>query len=138
MSIIHNRKTIAKITKLLVENDDFISNNTCQHFISWRNMKRYRKNKPNVYNQLLFEFIKKFSQNSNNNYVCKSCNCMLKISKDITESFQIGSTNILAINLSTESSLENLRQYEKYKYSIKNIGLKCNLILKAQLLVILI
>lgn len=104
-----------------LENDDFISNNTCQHFISWRNMKRYRKNKPNVYNQLLFEFIKKFSKNSNNNYVCKSCNYMLNISKDITESFQIGSTNILAINLSTESSLENLRQYEKYKYSIKNI-----------------
>jgi hypothetical protein len=105
----------------VLDNDNFISNHTCQHFISWNNMKKYRKNKPNIYNQLLFEFIKKFAKNSNNNYVCKSCNYMLNISKDITESFQVGTTNILAINLTTESSLENLRQYEKYKYSIKNI-----------------
>ena len=32
MSIIHNRKTIAKITKLLVENDDFIL--YCDYVIS--------------------------------------------------------------------------------------------------------
>ena len=104
-----------------VQYDNISEKYTCQHFISWRELKRNRKNNPNKYNQLLFEFIKKYAKNVNNIYICKSCNYQLEISLDITESFQAGSANILAINLTTERALEDLREYEKYSNSIKNI-----------------
>ena len=104
-----------------IEFDNFINNNTCQHFISWRNLTRDRKNNPNKYNQKLFEFIKKFAVLSDKKYICKSCKYQLNLSNDITESFQAGSANILAINLTTERSLEELREYEKYNKAIKNI-----------------
>jgi hypothetical protein len=93
----------------------------CQHFISWKELIRNRKNNPNKYNQLLFEFIKKYAKNVNNTYICKSCNYQLEVDLDITDSFQAGSANILAINLTTERSLEDLREYEKFSNSIKNI-----------------
>merc|ERR1712146_748835 len=93
----------------------------CQHFISWKELIRNRKNNPNKYNQLLFEFIKKYAKNVNNTYICKSCNYQLEVDLDITESLQAGSANILAINLTTERSLEDLREYEKFSNSIKNI-----------------
>jgi hypothetical protein len=104
-----------------IEYDNFISNHTCQHFISWKDLTRDRKNNPNKYNQKLFEFIKKFAILSNNIYICKSCQFQLNLSNDITESFQAGTANILAINLTTERPLEELREYEKYNKSIKNI-----------------
>ena len=103
------------------EYDDFITRNTCQHFISWRDLIKDRKNNPNKYNQKLFEFIKKYAVLSKNTYVCKSCGFQLNVSTDITESFQAGTANILAINLTTERPLEELREYEKYNKSIKNI-----------------
>ena len=104
-----------------VEYDEFITKHTCQHFISWKELNKDRKNNPNKYNQQLFEFIKKYAILSNNIYVCKSCGYQLNISTDITESFQAGTANILAINLTTERPLEELREYEKYNKSIKNI-----------------
>ena len=74
-----------------------------------------------VQNTCIFEFIKKYAVLSNNIYICKSCKFQLNLSNDITESFQAGTANILAINLTTERPLEELREYEKYNKSIKNI-----------------
>jgi hypothetical protein len=105
-----------------IDYDNFTSMYTCQHFISWIELQKNRKNNPNKYNQLLYEFIKKYAiKDSMNMYICKSCKFNLKISVDITESFQVGMANILAINLTTERPLEELREYEKYSSSIKNI-----------------
>jgi len=124
-----NKNKREKITISAIEEEEDKNKNyedisekyMCQHFISWKELIRNRKNNPNKYNQLLFEFIKKYAKNVNNTYICKSCNYQLEVDLDITESFQAGSTNILAINLTTERSLEDLREYEKFSNSIKNI-----------------
>ena len=101
--------------------NNFISENTCHHFIAWKELQMNRKNNPNKYNQLLYEFIKKYAIKSDNMFICKSCSFNLKISVDVTESYQAGMANILAINLTTERPLEELREYEKFSSSIKNI-----------------
>ena len=117
--LIINTFTIDK--KIEKDYDNFTTNYTCQHFLSWKEINRKRRNHPNQFNQLLFEFIKKYALLSNNIYICKSCSFNLDISNDVTESFQAGMANILAINLTTERPLEELREYEKFSSSIKNI-----------------
>jgi len=79
-----------------------------------------RNKDPSVFDQTLYEFIKKYKKdNKEGEFICKSCSQLLDIKKFIADSYQGG---IFTLNLSSSSQpLEELSKYEKFGKSIKNI-----------------
>jgi hypothetical protein len=98
-------------------NDNYDDNNkysTCQHNISWEKMYIHKKKNPNYFNQLLFEFKKKYiTVNLEGNFVCKSCYQPVNIKKyafDWTTETEEG----IGLSFTLETQLKDLSEYEKY------------------------
>lgn len=98
-------------------NDNYDDNNkysTCQHNISWEKMYIHKKKNPNYFNQLLFEFKKKYiTVNLEGNFVCKSCYQPVHIKKyafDWTTETEEG----IGLSFTLETQLKDLSEYEKY------------------------
>ena len=73
--------------------------------------------------QLLFEFFKQYIEvNKENEFVCKSCGHLMKIKKYVAGVYDSGSILIPSMNISGNMELEELREYEKFNKSIKNIS----------------
>lgn len=104
-------------------NDEIIIENAiCQHFITWNNITRLRNKNPNKFNQLFFEFFKKYViQTKDNDFICKSCSSMLDLRKYVSEYQGGGDTDSFALSLSINIPLEEMAEYEKYNKSIKYI-----------------
>jgi len=99
---------------------DIYENYTCQHIISWNNILKIKKNNINLFNQELFNFIKKYVvENKDQDYVCKSCYQLVDI-KQYTTDIYPGSDNI-SISYDLEKELETMLDYSKLIKSIKNI-----------------
>lgn len=93
----------------------------CMHNYEWDMMSMIRYKNPNKFNQLFFDFFKKYSLISKENqFICKSCSAELDISKFVTE-YQGGNVEEMTISLAAERELENLPEYEKFTKAIKNI-----------------
>lgn len=97
--------------------DNYDDNNkysTCQHNISWEKMYIHKKKNPNYFNQLLFEFKKKYiTVNLEGNFVCKSCYQPVNIKKyafDWTTETEEG----IGLTFTLETQLKDLFEYEKY------------------------
>jgi hypothetical protein len=98
-------------------NNNYDDNNkysTCQHNISWEKMYIHKKKNPNYFNQLLFEFKKKYiTLNLEGNFVCKSCYQPVNIKKyafDWTTETEEG----IGLTFTLETQLKDLSEYEKY------------------------
>lgn len=95
-------------------NEYFNGYTTCQHNISWEKIYIHKKNNLNYFNQLLFEFKKKYiTINLEGNFVCKSCYQPVNIKKyafDWTTETEEG----IGLSFTLETQLKDLSEYEKY------------------------
>jgi len=92
----------------------------CQHFLSWGKLIILRNKNPNRFNQLFFEFFKKYvTMNSEQDFICKSCSSLIDIKKYVSEYQPGGDTYALSLAISVP--LEEMAEYEKYNKSIKYI-----------------
>jgi hypothetical protein len=100
--------------------DNPYENAMCQHYITWDKISSFRNRDPNLFNQKLFEFYKKFVvQNEEQDYICKSCNHMLDIKRFLSTTGT--GKGAVILQLINTRPLEELEEYEKYNKSIKNI-----------------
>jgi hypothetical protein len=101
--------------------DELLSNATCQHVITFNKIMMLKNTDPTIFNQALYEFIKKYKfENVEGDFICKSCSQLLDIKKFIADTFQGG---VFTLNLASSSikQLEELSKYEKFNKSIKNM-----------------
>ena len=125
------KKDIYKLDSLLDQDDILLEDSICQHIITWKQMLRYKKYDPNRFNQLLYEFTKKYLiTNQSGDYICKSCYEMIEIKRYISNYIEEDSVNEYNINEDTnniilevylDTELENITGYEKYNKLIKNV-----------------
>ena len=102
------------------DDSDMYEGYLCQHTITWSSIIRHKRLNPNKFNQLLFDFIKKYiTENKDNDFVCKSCYQLVDLRKYTTEIYP-GSDSI-TISYGLETELETIPEYVKYTKSIKNI-----------------
>lgn len=102
------------------DNIDIYEDYTCQHIITWNNLKKIKKIDTNRFNEELYNFIKKYvTINIDDDFICKSCFQQVDITKYTTEIYP-GSTSI-AITYGLDTDLETIQEYTKYNKSIKNI-----------------
>uniref|UniRef100_A0A6C0H000 Uncharacterized protein n=1 Tax=viral metagenome TaxID=1070528 RepID=A0A6C0H000_9ZZZZ len=104
----------------ITKEDELLLNATCQHTITFGKIMMIRNKDPSLFDQALYEFIKKYKKdNVEGEFICKSCSQLLDIKKFIADTFQGG---IFTLNLSTSTKpLEELSKYEKFNKAIKNI-----------------
>ena len=118
-------KEIDKVIEIMEEEhisaeDELLQNATCQHVVTFTKIMSLRDRDPSVFNQSLYEFIKKYSKiNVEGEFICNSCSQLLDVKRFIADSFQGG---VFTLNLSSSTQpLEELAKYEKFNKSIKNI-----------------
>jgi hypothetical protein len=103
-----------------IDESNIYDNYTCQHIVSWNNILKIKKNNINLFNQELFNFIKKYVvENKDQDFVCKSCYQLVDI-KQYTTDIYPGSDSI-SISYNLEKELETMLEYSKLVKSIKNI-----------------
>jgi len=112
---------IKKVEEEIKEDEIELIDAVCLHNYEWDNMSYFRYKNPNKFNQLFFEFFKKYGLfTTDKQFVCKSCSVVLDIQKYVTE-YQGGNVEEITISLAAERELENLPEYEKFTRAIKNI-----------------
>lgn len=118
LHVINISKT--ELVKSMADDIDQYEGYMCQHTITWTNIMKFKKSNPNKFNQELFNFIKKYVvENSDSDFVCKSCYQLVDLRKYTTEIYP-GSDSI-AISYGLETELETIPDYVKYTKSIKNM-----------------
>lgn len=100
-----------------------VAEGVCQHNITWEYITSIRKKNPGKYTDLLYEFIQQYVvENSDQDYLCKSCGTLLNIKKYILDGEYDGDTQkFITYSMPMEVALEDIAEYEKYKPSIRNI-----------------
>ena len=115
----------------IIKNDDYIEDAICQHTITWKNILKHRKYDANKFNQLLYEFTKKYIiDNISGDYICRSCNEMIEINKYVSNYLEEdnfleyninNNTNNMILEVYLDTELENITGYDKYNKLIKNL-----------------
>jgi hypothetical protein len=98
-------------------------NGICQHNITWEMISYLRKSNPNKYGDLLYEFIQQYViENTEQEFICKSCSAQLDIKKYIIDGVYDDDTQkFITFSMPMEVALEDIPEYEKFKISIRNI-----------------
>jgi hypothetical protein len=108
--ILNDNKTITDII-----DDNINTNAICNHYIKWNNINK-RSNTEDL-NQVVFEFVKKYvKQNEKGDYICKSCNELLSITKYVKEGTYIKELD----EFMTTSLVVNQKLHEIPKYNSLN------------------
>lgn len=112
------KKKINKTEQMYLTNDA-----VCQHNLSWIQISAKKRTNPTEFNEELFAFIEKYlTENKEHDFVCKSCGLMLPIKKYIQGGvYDTKQGKFITFNMPLEIPLENIKEYEKYSKSIKNI-----------------
>ena len=112
---IPKKKTIEEITLETV-------NAICQHNISWNELSDIRKDNPLKYSDMLYEFVQQYViENTEQDFVCKSCGELLNIKKFVNDIAHDEDGNLVVLSSLMTIPLEDIPEYEKYKQSIRNI-----------------
>ncbi len=100
--------------------DSNISNAVCQHNMDWEKMIAIRKKNPNQFEKLMFEFVNQYViENHDGDYVCRSCGTQVNIKKFVADGQYNEEGRFVAFNSAMEVNLEDIPEYEKYKYTIR-------------------
>jgi hypothetical protein len=92
----------------------------CQHNITWDNIGLVSKTNYSEYMKLLYNFIQQYVvENTHQEYICKSCGFSLDIRKYIQDGVFDDEKGFVTFSMPMETNLEDLPEYEKYKFSIK-------------------
>jgi len=127
LKIEKNKKNIIIIDKNINnnydENDELNIKAICNHYIKWSNLNKILRNDIEDQNQLVFEFIKKYvKQNDKGEYICKSCNEVLSITKFVKEgTYNKEMDEFMTTSLIVKQKLSELPKYDKLKRTIKNL-----------------
>jgi len=92
----------------------------CNHYIKWGNLK---KNNSEDLNQAVFEFVKKYvKENEKGEYICKSCNEILSITKFVKEgTYNKELDEFMTTSLVVTQKLTEIPKYNSLKRTIKNL-----------------
>lgn len=95
----------------------------CQHHIEWNELSQLRKKEPNKHANAVFDFIAKYVvENSEQNYVCKSCGTYVNINKYILDGkFDDNTQQFITYSTPVFTPLEEIAEYEKYNLVIRGI-----------------
>lgn len=93
----------------------------CQHNISWDDISKKKRDDPKSYMEDIYEFIKTYvTENSEKDFICKSCGFKLNIRKYATDgTFDNDTQRFITYSMPMEVPLEDIPEYEKYRSSIK-------------------
>ena len=92
----------------------------CQHNITWENINKIRRTDYSEYMRLMYNFIQQYViENTNQDYVCKSCGHYLDINKYIQDGVFDDEKGFITFSMPMETNLEDLPEYEKFQFSIK-------------------
>lgn len=96
------------------------SNVYCQHLIDWNKIQLVKTKNVNLHKELLYNFIKKYViTNLENEYICKSCKQYVEVKNYLYDSYDGLSGIDLVIN--NRKKLSDIKEYEKYSITIKNL-----------------
>jgi hypothetical protein len=95
----------------------------CNHYIKWANINKLYKSRTSNFSQIIFDFTQQYVKtNSNNDYICKSCNEMLYLQKFVQEgSYDKESDQFLTTSLIVTERFEDNPKYSKYLRVIRNL-----------------
>ena len=97
-------------------------NAICQHNISWNELSNMRKDNQLKYSDMLYEFVQQYViENTEQDFVCKSCGELLNIKKFVNDIAHDEDGNLVVLSSLMTIPLEDIPEYEKYKQSIRNI-----------------
>lgn len=104
------------------DNNEYLFDHAvCQHIISWDKLFINKKKNPNYFNQLLFEFKKKYiTINLEGDFVCKSCYQPVNIKKYAFD-WKSDTEEGIGLSFTLETQLKNLPDYEKYNKIITQL-----------------
>lgn len=114
--LIKEKKEEKIIDKL--NNDNAI----CYHYIKWSSVLKTTK-RNDTQNQAIFDFVKKYvRQNKEGEFVCKSCGEILNLKKYVYEGTYIAELDtFMTTSLAVNQNLNEIKKYEKYSRTIRNI-----------------
>ena len=97
-------------------------NSICYHYIKWSSVLKTSKRNDNQ-NQAIFDFVKKYvRQNNEGEFVCKSCGEILNLKKYVYEGTYIPELDtFMTTSLAVNQNLNQIKKYEKYSRTIRNI-----------------
>jgi len=121
-----NKKNIIIIDKNIkdIEETDIIETRAiCNHYIKWANLSNISKSDNKDLNQMVFEFVKKYvKQNEKGDYICKSCNEMLALTKYVKEgSYNKETDEFMTTSLAVNQQLYDMPKYATLNRTIKNL-----------------
>jgi len=129
--IIDLKKIKEKVADELYLTDAEKYNAICQHNLSWDKITALRKKNPNKYTEDLFNFISRYViENDDGDFVCKSCGIEIDIQNYKNDGAYDDSGRYITFNIPLNIPLEDIREYEKYDLTIKNLDKKIELIAK--------
>ena len=119
-----NNKTIIKVGYEDIDVSLELSNKIipiCNHYIKWANINKLYKSRTNNFSQLIFDFTQQYVKiNSNNEYICKSCDEMLYLQKYVQEGTYIDD-QFLTTSLIVSERFEDNPKYSKFLRVIRNL-----------------
>lgn len=95
----------------------------CLHHITWKSLLAMRKKDIDVFNQKIFDFVKKYVRlNDSGEYICKSCNELVPIGKYVYSGTYIAEKDtFLTTSIAVNQNLERIPKYRKFNRTIKNL-----------------
>ena len=111
----NNLMTIPYVNKE-IKDDIMFENSICQHNIDWINISKLKSDNINLYNENIYNFIKKYViLNKDNNYICKSCKQLINLQNVLSNPYDGGSSGIDIILSSRKiKTLVNNKEYKKF------------------------
>lgn len=95
----------------------------CNHHVKWIHISSLARRKDDSFSQAVFDFVKQYVKvNETNDYICKSCNELLKIKHFVYEGTYIKEKDtFMTTNIVVNNDLTKIDKYNKYTRTVKNI-----------------
>lgn len=110
-------------TKKLLDRSihESISRIKCQHEKEWNEIQKDKNKNLNKYNSELTQFIEKFVVETDKlDFICRICGQILPIKQYVQDgSFDNNTQKFVSAYIPTDIDLEEIKEYEKYKLTIK-------------------
>lgn len=96
---------------------------TCQHVLTWQEIMIHRKKNALMFEKKMHEFMQQYvTQNSETEYVCKSCGIVLYINNYVADGFYDDAEGkFRTLGIIIDVPLEEIPEYKKIDKTIKTI-----------------
>lgn len=105
-----------------VKDKKFSAPPVCQHNLTWDSIMAAKKKSISRFNDQLYNFVYKYVlENSEGDYVCKSCGVQVDIKTYVDDGNYDDAGNFVLHSKPVHSDLAEVYEYQKYKDSVRNI-----------------